>query len=348
MSLEVREIGSFDELMGFAPRWREILTSSGEDDVFLSPEWIRCWWKAWGDLHGICSIVVLRNGELVGLAPLMLSSRGRVKRWTKLQFLATGPSDHLGVISKDDDPEVLDAIWRHVKGMSSWDVLELRELWASAPTLSSFQRHFPEFESAKGVSLYADLSIGEEAYYASSPQIEKHRKRYWKKLVREQGAEYREFRPGADLLPQLDELKRLNLKRWKDEGTSPFASQRMVDFLSYVVGEDPGKLGVTFKGIHIEDKVIALNLGFEYRKRYLYYIPGYDEEYARYSPGSVLRAKILEACLEQRFDQLDFLRGSEQHKMQFNAKDRGLMSVRVVRSGVVRSFEAKLREGDFS
>jgi CelD/BcsL family acetyltransferase involved in cellulose biosynthesis len=348
MSLEVREIGSFDELMSLTSRWREILANSAEDDVFLCPEWIKCWWKAWGDLHKVCSIMVLRDGELVGLAPLMLSSRGRVKSWTKLQFLATGPSDHLGVIAKDDDPEVLDVIWQYVKEMSSWDVLELRELWASAPTFSSFKSHFPEFESVKGVSLYADLAIGEEAYYASSPQIEKHRKRYWKKLVREHGAQYREFRSGADLLTQLQELKRLNMKRWQDEGTSPFASPRMANFLTYVVGENPGAMGVTFKGIHIEDRVIASNLGFEYGKRYLYYIPGYDEEYARYSPGSVLRAKILEACLENRFDQLDFLRGSEQHKMQFNAKDRGLMSVRVVRSGVVRSLEARLREGDFS
>ena len=347
MNLEVREIRSFEELMKLAPRWLDLLTKSGEDDVFLRPEWIGSWWRIWGDQHEMCSLMVLRDGEVVGIAPLMLTPRGRVKRWTKMQFLATGPSDHLGVISQDQDPDVLDAIWKHVQGMRCWDVLELRELWESAPTYASFKRAFPDFESVRGTSLYIDLTVGEEGYFNSVPGVERHQRRYWNKLRKDRDVEYREFYATEDLRPRLEELKRINMKRWEGEGSSPFMLPRMGRFLSMVVGEQAASLGVTFKGLYSRDQVIALNLGFIHGKRYLYYIPGYDSDLAHYSPGSVLRGKILAECLNRNFKELDFLRGTEKHKLQYNAKDRGLISVRVIRPGIVRGVEARLREGDF-
>jgi CelD/BcsL family acetyltransferase involved in cellulose biosynthesis len=347
MNLEVMEIRSLDELMELAPRWLELLPNSGEDDLFLRPEWMASWWKIWGDQHRMCSIIVLRGEEVVGIAPLMLSTRGRVKRWTKLQFMATGPTDHLGFIVKNQDPEVLDAIWRHVHGMRCWDMLELRELWETAPTFISFKKFFKEFESVKGTSLYVDLSVGREDYYNSVPGIQKHLKRYWKKLKTDLNVDYREYDATEDLRPRLEELRRINMKRWEGEGSSPFMEPRMRRFLEMVVGEHASSLGITFKGLYSGDKVIALNLGYEYGRRYLYYIPGYNSEFASYSPGSVLRAMILEECLNRDFIELDFLRGTEKHKFQYNAKDRRLISVRIIRPGIVRSVEARLREGDF-
>jgi len=347
MNLEVREIRSFEDLMKLAPRWRDLLPNSGEDDVFLRPEWIGSWWKNWGDQHKMCSLVVLRNGEVVGIAPMMLSPRGRVMRWTKMQFLATGPSDHLGVISQNQDPDVLEAIWRHVQGMKCWDVLELRELWKPAPTYASFMRFFPNFECVRGTSPYVDLSVGEEQYFNFVPGVKKHQRRYWKKLRKSYDVEYREYYPPEDLRPRLEELKHINMKRWEGEGTSPFILPRMERFLSTMVGEPAASLGLTFRGLYSGDQVIALNLGFVHRKRYLYYISGHDSKFAHYSPGSVLRSKILGECLNQGFDELDFLRGPENHKLQYNAKDRGLISVRLIRPGIVRGVEASLREGDF-
>jgi CelD/BcsL family acetyltransferase involved in cellulose biosynthesis len=347
MNLEVREVRSFEELIELAPRWLELLPGSGEDDVFLRPEWITSWWRVWGDQHRMCSILVLRDDEVVGIAPFMLSTRGRVKHWTKLQFLATGPTDHLGVIAEDQDPEVLEAIWRHVQGMKCWDMLELRELWGSAPTFASFKGFFPDFEFVRGTSLFVDLSHGREHYFDSVPGIEKHKRRYWKKLRKDLDVEYRDYHATEDLRPRLEELRRINLKRWEGEGSSPFEQPRMGHFLEMIVGEHANPLGVTFKGLYSGEKVIALNLGFEYGKKYLYYIPGYNSEFADYSPGSVLRATILEDCLNRNFDELDFLRGTEKHKFQYNAKDRGLISVRITRSGIVRGVEARLREGDF-
>lgn len=347
MSLVVKEVRSFEELAELAPRWSELLPNSGEDDVFLRPEWMMSWWKVWGDRHKLCTLSVLMDGEVVGIAPLILTPRGKVKRWTKLQFLATGPSDHLGVISKNGDPEVLGAIWRYVQGMQDWDVLELRELWEYAPTFASFKRAFRDFEMNKGVSLYVDLSIGEEKFYKSLPGVVKHERRYWHKMRKDLDVEFREFTATQDLALRLEELKYVNLKRWEGEGTSPFAHPRMERFLSMVAVECAESLGSTFKGLYSGDRAIACSLGFVHGRRYLYYIPGYDSDFSKYSPGSVLRGKILEECLSNGFAELDLLRGSEKHKFQYNAKDRGLISVRVIRSGVIRGVEARLREGDF-
>ena len=347
MSLEVNEVHSLRDLMELAPRWRELLPNSGEDDVFLRPEWMESWWRVWGDQHQMCSLVVRRDGNVVGIAPLMLSPRGRVRRWTKMQFLATGPSDRLGIIAKDQDPEVLEAVWRHVKGMSCWDVLELRELWEKAPTYNSIKKAFPDLESLREKSLYVDITVGHDNYFMSVPGIEKNLKRYWKKLRKDLDIEYREFYANENLLPRLEELKRINMKRWEGEGSSPFASPAMERFLSIVVEEHAGDLCLTFKGLYSGDRVVALNLGFLHGRRYLYYIPGYDLELAQYSPGSVLRAKILEECMNRGYSELDFLRGKEKHKYQYNAQDRGLVSVRVIRSGMVKGMEARLREGEF-
>ncbi len=202
MVLEVKEISSIEKLIELTPAWLDLLPDSGEDDVFLRPEWMETWWKVWGGQHRLRALEILRDGRTVGIAPFMLSPRGKVKRWRKLQFIATGPSDHLGVIAERGDEEVLQAVWEHVRGMKEWDVFEMRELWTSSPTYRSFQRCWPDHEMVKGVSPFVELSMGIEKFMQKTPSVSKHLEgRYWNKLSREFNVEYLRFTPPRTSAP---------------------------------------------------------------------------------------------------------------------------------------------------
>jgi CelD/BcsL family acetyltransferase involved in cellulose biosynthesis len=72
-------------------------------------------------------------------------------------------------------------------------------------------------------------------------------------------------------------------------------------------------------------RTIAVGLGFEYLNRYLCYLSGFDPEFSRYSPGSLLDLKLLEICHRNGLKEIDFLRGAEAYKYRFGAVDRKLI-----------------------
>jgi len=81
-------------------------------------------------------------------------------RWKKLQYIATGLSDHLGRIAKDANPQIHEAMWNHIMSIKEWDLLELRDIWECAPTFQCVRSAFPEGEYGRGASPILDISKG--------------------------------------------------------------------------------------------------------------------------------------------------------------------------------------------
>jgi CelD/BcsL family acetyltransferase involved in cellulose biosynthesis len=92
------------------------------------------------------------------------------------------------------------------------------------------------------------------------------------------------------------------------------------------------------------DRIIAIGLGFEYLRRYLCFLSGFDPEFSTYSPGSLLLGKVLEMCYQKGIKEVDLLRGAEAYKYRFNALDRKLVCFRMTRDGVKKSIIEATKE----
>jgi len=347
MAQEVTEIRTPDGMSEMEDEWNGLLADSEENDLFLTSGWMTNWWSNFGSSHELRLIALREDGKLIALAPFILSKRGRVLGWSKLQFLATGPSDHLGIIVRRGHDSAYAAIFKRIEQWKDWDVLELRELWEHGPTLSHLRSAYPTGEMARGASPFVNVSQGYAAFMASLHKNTRHNLvRYWNKMERELHCRFEVGCGPGEAKRCLPLLKELSLRRWDDEGTSPFSQPGVYDFLESSLGQATGERAL-FHGIWIEDRPIALVLGFRYLDRYLYYIPAYDPAFANFSPGFVLHSKIIQDCTARGITEVDFLRGAENHKFRFNATDRGLVHFRYIRDGPLRRVEAKAREGRF-
>ena len=72
-----------------------------------------------------------------------------------------------------------------------------------------------------------------------------------------------------------------------------------------------------FTCITWNDRPIAYHFGLCYRGRYLFGIPSFAIDLARYSPGEVLLRQLLIAAIEEGAHTFDFGIGDEAYKYRF-------------------------------
>jgi len=342
MSLRVEEVPSLDVLE--APAYRELLGRCGEDPLFLDPDWLSAWWTAFGEGRRPLVLRVTENGRPVGYAPLVMSTRGRA-HWTKVEFMGSGPSDRCGIVAEDGRPDVHAAVWEHLRERDDWDVLELRDMRQGGPTEQAARVAFPQAEEAEYAAPCIALNGSHEAYLASlSKSMRYNLGRGWRHL-QAAGAEFRALRSPSEVAQAVDWLNDLNDQRWQSSSClkHPGMPEFVRDFSRRLAGQ-----GVVYHALLVGDEPIAITLGLEDQRRYLYYLSGFAPELAKHSPGNVLLSKIIEESHRLGRSEVDLLRGAEAYKYRFNAQDRRQVHLRTVNRGLLRRTQCSLREAPLS
>lgn len=77
-----------------------------------------------------------------------------------------------------------------------------------------------------------------------------------------------------------------------------------------------------FYVLHIGGRLAAVYYTLTTPGRLLFYLSGFDEAFARASPGTLLMGAIIEQAMAEGVRELDFLRGGERYKYAWGAIDR--------------------------
>jgi CelD/BcsL family acetyltransferase involved in cellulose biosynthesis len=343
MVLEIKEIRSRDEFDLAEKDWNEVLRTSGEDDVFLRMEWLVAWWDAFGKNKKMLVLEVLDEGRVVGFAPFMISRR-RLPPVKKIEFIATGPSDRGAILAEHGRKDVHLAIWKHVMKRKGWDAIELREMNLDGPTASNLRHFFPSAEYGTSISPCVTISGTYEDYLDRLEKKNRHGlRRSWRRLSEKHDVTFG-WKRGADLKDEYyQDFIRLGKARWEGSGTeSVLKYPDMVSFLGRAIASLSEEGITTFHYLEEGRRTIAIGLGFLYRQRYLCYLSGFDSEFATYSPGSLLVAKVIEMCHHMGLKEVDLLRGSEAYKYRFGAFDRRLVHFYRTREGPVKGLISRI------
>jgi hypothetical protein len=117
--LTVDRIEQDERFAGMAAEWDALLRTSAARCIFLTWEWLHTWRRHLGQDRQLSVIAVREGGELVGVAPLVLSPPrpARLSPLPTFEFLGTGEvgSDYLDLVAKPGcEGQVLDAVAVHV------------------------------------------------------------------------------------------------------------------------------------------------------------------------------------------------------------------------------------------
>lgn len=141
--MKVEVIDNFEGFLVLEDEWNSLLENSQNDVVFLRHEWFRCWWETFGKNNQLFIISVKDGGELVGIAPLMISRdvfRGFPVR--KLSFIKDDNSAHADFISLKGNEETIQAIVRYLKeNKHLWDVAVLESILNKSNTFEYLKKN---------------------------------------------------------------------------------------------------------------------------------------------------------------------------------------------------------------
>jgi CelD/BcsL family acetyltransferase involved in cellulose biosynthesis len=72
----------------------------------------------------------------------------------------------------------------------------------------------------------------------------------------------------------------------------------------------------------VNDRIVAVFYGFAHGGSVYYYLSGYEPELEKLSIGTLIVAHAVEQAVHDGATSFDFLRGAEEYKYMWGAKDR--------------------------
>ena len=322
----------FDE---FSTEW-DLLAGRGMTDTpFQKLAYQRSWWQNLHPEGSELNSIVVRNadGRLAAIACLYLTADGEVRFNGCVE-----ETDYLDLIVTAQDAA---ASWEAVltcllsDEYPPWRHLEL----CNVPALSQTRLALPETAARHGHTVIE--SINEvcpvialpETFDAYLAQLDsKQRREISRKLRRAQGAEAElqvvdsddDLGTAVDDFLELLQKSTFEKRDWLNEG------RRTLFHETAAAAQEAGILQLMF--VEIDGQRAAALFNFDYGDRIWVYNSGLDPEaFSALSPGVVITAWAIELAIENGRAEFDFLRGDEEYKYRFGAKDTSIYRLEIIR-----------------
>jgi CelD/BcsL family acetyltransferase involved in cellulose biosynthesis len=331
--------------------WERLLTRAATANVFLTPEWLIAWCRYYIKDAGLRVIVVYEEGELIGLAPLLVEQQSvcGIPLLKQIKFLGAGLSDRLDILAASGkEREALEQItgWLFAQGWDVWDVDELPEASHTAELLPWLARRWGAPVEVVRQSVCPVVRLPTDlAAYRSTRQ-----KDFWKKvdyygrrLRKEHALEVR-FNEGAgdlgrDLECFLDVYRASFAAR-----PSQLTDRRFADFRRDVVGEMARQKRILIALLLVDGIPVSGQLCLLYQRSCYAYNLCHDPSFSKQSVGTVLQWEVLQYLIEHGYKEYDFLRGAEAYKYRWGASSVYHQRIRIWRNTrKVRLVRAALR-----
>lgn len=295
---------------------------SGEWDSLVDVQalpspFLKSWWVDNAHSSGLAIVCVFRDEQLVGGAAFETGSWGpRALRVEKVTTVGAGllAPDHLDLIYRPEDRRLVTAKVLGYLLRPGNRLIQLEGLRADGVLAALFEDATIETFKAPYASLPGDF----DEYLGGRPgRVRSTIKRRSKTLATE-GAKFRRI-PSAEVEDALHSLEELHDERWGEGSGFLDAFDRFSRAIR--AGIDVGGVAIHDLRLH-SGATIAIEVDFLGPGRVSFYQAGRRTDHEWRGAGSVLRAKIISACIEQGAREYDMLRGDENYKAEWATSHR--------------------------
>jgi CelD/BcsL family acetyltransferase involved in cellulose biosynthesis len=342
--VQVSCIRSFDALEARRRQWDALLQRSASHTVFQTFEWHASWWRAYGADFELFVLWAERNGELVGVAPLMLAERRLLwRRHRVLHFIGLYSSDYCDFIVDEAEPQVLSLMLRWLaNNRQTWDALDLRNVQDSSPTVRVVPEYFAQHGYPVDVRPWSKAPtrvFGDEQ--ADRDLLRKKSlKRNYNHFKKNGRLEFVNYKSVPEIMHYLDAFFGQHVDRWGATDTpSQFLDEQHRAFFRDMVGALAPTGSLLFSAVLFDDRPIAFHLGFEYEGRLIWYKPTFETALARHSPGEVLLKYLIEYAHGRGLIEFDFACGEEAFKYRFANHARSIYTLQVFQDRLFWRFD---------
>jgi CelD/BcsL family acetyltransferase involved in cellulose biosynthesis len=310
-------ISDFQELEEYVSDWTRLWALSPCREVFGTLEWARASWRAYGEGRHLCTPVVRRGEEVIGIWPLALK-RGR------LQPIGTPHSDYNDMLcAAEDAEEVFQAALAGLrKKRSSWKRGRVENIPENGSLCRAARRLLGEGQ--QGLYLVSGSICSKIVFEDNENFIgerilgNKHLRRKQNRLSRFGTIDFQHIEDRGEIKAFLPDFFRQHIERrglLKEQ--SMFVDARERYFYHCLVEELDPRSVLRFGVLKLNDRPIGYHLGFETGKKFVSYKPTFDVQYAKWSPGEVLFKHVFEYVAQRRLRECDLTVGVEEFKNRF-------------------------------
>ena len=327
-----------DNLAALKTDWNRLLRASYANTVFSTWEWQTCWWRnlADGDLR--LSTVRAADGALAAIFPCYrrVSSAGeRLMRLVGCVEVA----DYLDlIVASGQEGPALALFVNSLAADTGWDTLELCNIREGSPTLTFLppmarQAGFRAEVMQADVCPVIELPATFDDYLLALDKKQRHEiRRKLRRAQTEANLEWYVAGEGHDLAEEVDVFLDLHSRSSRDKGE--FMTPKMQAFFHDLarVMQEAGWLQLI--QLKLDGRREASLLSFDYDETIMLYNSGYDPAgHPSLSPGIVLVAIGIQHAIQLRRNAFDFLRGDEEYKYRFGARDKDVFRI-LIRRGL--------------
>ncbi len=328
---EVELIDDESKFLALSDIWNELLSQNEINTFFLRFEWMKNWWQSFGADHSLFILIAREKNaqatsakdkaNVVGIAPLMRSKQ------KKIEFIGTGLADYADFIISSGKEEVLcafvDYLFSHRSRWNEIGLLEIPRKSSSIDLLGSLLKKHTNTSIIRQTVPCASLDLQSSKSEEIDALLKKKDLRRHIKFFEQSGAfSFQKVENIDSALSLLELFFEQHISIWqRRDQPSMFLDKRYKEFFKNLTKDLLASKEVTIWSMHQDEKLVAMQFGFEYRGSYITYCQSYDLEFAKHSPATVLYKLFIEQYRKQGLAIVDFSRGSESYKSRFsNAK----------------------------
>ncbi len=329
----VKRIETTQDFAALAPAWGVLLERCPAANPFLSWEWLFSWWQHFNHGHTLRLVTAWQGEELVGIAPLMFSTRRKYGvPFRVLQSLAAGALDMGGFLVRDGDRQIFAALLGDVLAERRWDLFEVSEVSGADPNFATLAAALPPgrfvLHPTARSHVYLPVQGDWDTFFgAISRNLQVDLRKRLRRAERQGEVSFRRFCAGEVTRQHMDWILKISAEARFGELYVPAEC----DF-QYALIERMGPLKwLDASFLFIGEQPVAYNYGFIYRNCCEGWRTGYDSNFLDFSVGKLLMMLWLKDGFERGLAGIDFLRGDESYKRHWGGDARPYWHYRVIR-----------------
>ncbi len=322
--LRVHTISDFSAFLAAGPAWDQLVARAGIAHPFLDHSWIRSWWESFGEGRKLNILTVTHDGELVGIAPLMISKEKIYG--LPVRVIGSIYNDHtprFDFIVSGDYAAVWEAVWRHLwERRAEWDVMKFCQLESTSPALEQLKSLAGNQGCWRGVwasneSPYLQITNSFKDHFATLPRgLRANLRRRMKRLEEMGRMEFEQVTEASEIHQALADAFQMEAGTWKGAaGTAMSCQDNVANFYSLIAHRAAQQGTLYFTFLHLNGQRIAFDLSLIYERRLFKLKPGYLQEYHACSPGQQLTTMTIRDAFERGLSEVDFLGSADEWKL---------------------------------
>lgn len=301
------------------------MASAAGGDVGLSYEWMEGLWRAhFGSDTPLTVILRDEHEEVVGLVPMFRRRRSRMRLPVRQLLPLSTLYSTRGGLALSAGTATVEALLDALEQVGEWDSFELHvergsaldRLLCEAANANGYRISRARYESAPFTTLDGTF---EDYLSEKSGNFRSNLRRKTKKLHNKFSYTIKIYTSPEEAEKAVQEIIDIDKNSWKEKEGTAISSRNETEALYKNLAKNLSKSEwLRIYIMYIDSKPIAFDYGVLFHNNYFMLKTSYIESMSDYSPGIVLRGKVLEDLFEIGAKEHDFMWGVEHYKMQWS------------------------------